>query len=110
MKGKGFILGALVGGIAAGVAVALTTPKKGSELRSDIKAEAEKLYEEGSTIAADTKVRSTEKLNEAKGYVNTKVSMGKEKINEKINKTHIDEAVDDVEEKIQMLKDKVLNQ
>ncbi len=81
MKVRDFALGALIGGVATGVAVALTTPKNGADLRSDIKKEAETLYEEGrnkfdatyeaaSEKAAETKVN----LDEAISTINTRVN------------------------------------
>lgn len=85
MRAKDFALGALIGGMATGVAVALTTPKKGEELRSDIKKEAETLYEEGrnkfdATYEAASEKASESKVNleEALATINTKVTELKE--------------------------------
>lgn len=44
MKKKSFVLGALIGAAVGSVATALTTPKRGKELRDDMKTEAEKFY------------------------------------------------------------------
>lgn len=85
MRAKDFAFGALIGGIATGVAVALTTPKNGPELRSDIKKEAETLYEEGRNKfdntyeAASGKVTETKvNLDEALSTINTRVAELKE--------------------------------
>ncbi len=85
MRARDFALGALIGGISTGIAVALTTPKNGADLRSDIKKEAETLYEEGrnkfdatyeaaSEKAAETRVN----LDEAIATINTRVAELKE--------------------------------
>lgn len=85
MKVRDFALGAFIGGVATGVAVALTTPKNGADLRTDIKREAETLYEEGrnkfdatyeaaSEKAAETKLN----LDDAISTINTRVAELKE--------------------------------
>lgn len=46
MKKKQFFLGVAVGSIIGGVTALFTAPKKGSEMREDVKNETEKVYKE----------------------------------------------------------------
>ncbi len=65
MKLGSFITGAVVGAVAAGAAVALTTPKKGEELREDIKKESEKLLNQADELTKDARTKSEEIRKEA---------------------------------------------
>ncbi len=65
MKLGSFITGAVVGAIAAGAAVALTTPKKGEELREDIKKESEKLLDQADELTKEARNKSEEIRKEA---------------------------------------------
>ena len=60
---KGFISGALIGAVVAGVAVALTTPKTGEELRGDIKENSLDAYHKGMEYSDDIKNKTKEAYN-----------------------------------------------
>ena len=91
MKIGSFVTGVVIGGIVTGVAVALTTPKKGGELRDDIKGHATVLYNDSMENIDDVKVKTTSIYNEKKEQakvttsdLNDKVHQKKNKINKKI--------------------------
>lgn len=62
---KKFISGALIGAAVAGTVVALTTPKKGSELRADIKKEAVKVKEQGEVVVEKVKIHGEDVVSKA---------------------------------------------
>ncbi len=85
MKIRDFALGAFIGGVATGVAVALTTPKNGEQLRGEIKKEAETLYEEGRNkfdatyeVASERAAETKESLDDALKTLNERVAELKE--------------------------------
>lgn len=98
MRARDFALGALIGGIATGVAVALTTPKNGQELRSDIKKEAETLYEEGRNKFDATYDSASEKASEAKVNIEEALSTINKRVAELKDEAKV--AVDELKVKV----------
>ncbi len=82
MRARDFALGAFIGGVATGVAVALTTPKNGAELRTDIKKEAETLYEEGRNKFDATYEAASEKANETRANLDDTFATINTRVNE----------------------------
>ena len=66
MKKGHFLFGAIIGGAVASITTALTTPKKGEELRSDIKNEADKFYSDAKIKYSDLSEIAIQKYKEEK--------------------------------------------
>ncbi len=119
MKLKDFTIGALIGGAAAGIAVALTTPKNGVELRADIKKEAETLYEEGRNkfdqsyeLASEKANMTKENLDEKLASINAKVAELKDEamgaVEELKTKAGKDAKTEDISPDMEVVKDEVV--
>ncbi|MGL4590048.1 MAG: YtxH domain-containing protein [Mycoplasmatales bacterium] len=98
MKAKSFFVGAVFGAVVSGIAVALTTPKKGSELRSDIKKEAETLYKEGMSKVEDSYEVSKEAIGNTKEMIVDKYEVTKNKVAETVDNTKnvVSQKIDEV--------------
>ncbi len=118
MKAKDFAIGALIGGVATGIAVALTTPKNGVELRADIKKEAENAYENSrdkfdKTVEVVTEKASETKVNldDALTNINSKVVELKEEamntVEELKTKAAKNNESNDIKPNINVVKDEV---
>ncbi len=111
MKKKDFVLGALIGSVASGIAVALTTPKTGNELREDIKNESQSLYEDGMRKKDEILDMSEDVLNESKAKfaeiketsmskVDELKETSKEKVEEVKSKIKKEESTSDLEKEL----------
>ncbi len=94
MKITSFIAGVAVGAIAGGAAVALTTPKRGAELRSDIKKE----YDHAVDKIDQYKDSATDKIGEYKEKVGAYTEELKETSKEEISKIFPKKSSNSVEE------------
>jgi gas vesicle protein len=114
---KSFFIGALLGGIAAGVAVALTTPKSGKEVRADLKDKSselkesmQELLEEGKELTVKVKQVAVENKNlllDVKADVEKSMNEwsrstlpNREKIQEEIN--NIQSSIEQLEKNVTM--------
>jgi gas vesicle protein len=114
---KSFFIGAVIGGIAAGVAVALTTPKNGKEVRaelkdkgSELKGSVQELLEEGKELTAKVKhvaIENKDLLLNVKADVeksmnewNLSTLPNREKIQEEIN--NIQSSIEQLEKNVTM--------
>lgn len=70
---KDFIKGAIFGAVVTGVVVALTTPKRGTELRDDIATMTNDLYTKGIEKAQEIKEESEDIIEEKKEYLTQKL-------------------------------------
>lgn len=78
---KDFIKGAIFGAVVTGVAVALTTPKTGEELREDILDFSTDAYNKGLDKAHELKERSEEVYFDQKANIEEQIETLKQNIN-----------------------------
>ena len=78
---KDFIKGAIFGAVVTGVAVALTTPKTGEELREDILDFSTDAYNKGLDKAHELKERSKEAYFDQKENIEEQIETLKQNIN-----------------------------
>lgn len=78
---KDFIKGAIFGAVVTGVAVALTTPKTGEELREDILDFSTDAYNKGLDKAHELKERSREVYLDQKENIEEQIETLKQNIN-----------------------------
>lgn len=78
---KDFIKGAIFGAVVTGVAVALTTPKTGEELREDILDLSTDAYNKGLDKAHELKERSREVYLDQKENIEEQIETLKQNIN-----------------------------
>lgn len=71
---KDFLIGATVGAVVTGVAVALTTPKTGEELREDILDFSTDAYNKGMEKAYELKERGEDFYHEQKDIINDQLN------------------------------------
>ena len=89
---KGFVIGALVGGVAGALTALLLAPKAGIELRQDIATTSKDVYGKASQFVVDTEKKVEEAVK--KGYV-TGTAKAKDLINTAKNAGNIDIAFDE---------------
>ncbi len=78
---KDFIKGAIFGAVVTGVAVALTTPKTGEELREDILDFSTDAYNKGLDKAHELKERGREVYLDQKENIEEQIETLKQNIN-----------------------------
>ena len=78
---KDFIKGAIFGAVVTGVAVALTTPKTGEELREDILDFSTDAYNKGLDKAHELKERGREVYFDQKENIEEQIETLKQNIN-----------------------------
>lgn len=98
---KKFLSGAVIGAAIAGVVVALTTPKKGSELREDIKDEATKIKHHGEDMvekAQEKAVETYEKAHDMATETYEKAVVTATELKDKVTHKDEDLVIEEVEE------------
>lgn len=87
-----FLKGVVIGAIAGGISIALTTPKTGRQMRQEIKEESQSLYTEGKKIAFNTADNiedlyydNKQKINEVKEDTLSQAYKAVDQVNSKIN-------------------------
>ena len=82
---KGLFSGLLAGGVIVSIVALLSAPKRGKELRRDIKNKTDECFDETEKFIADAKVKAKDIMNdgkkiftEAKSKTESIVSTGKE--------------------------------
>ena len=63
---KGLFSGLLAGGVIVSIVALLSAPKRGKELRRDIKNKTDEYYDETEKFIADAKVKAKDMMNDGK--------------------------------------------
>ena len=106
-KKSGFFAGVIFGALAGAAGALLTSPKKGEELRNDLKLQYDEYKENPQEKMAEYKELAQDKALEARDYTTEKIDEFKEKVDN--GDFSVEKVTDYLNEKKQAAADKIAN-